>query len=785
MGFTFAARSILELGKELISSDEVAIYELVKNAVDAGSPQVQLTANIHLLRSDLEKCVSLIEHGGSRKDALNHVRGKLLNTDAAVVDDLLLRLERLRNPRAFISALRTFYVDENYVEIRDQGHGMTLEDLSEIFLRIGTNSRRKHNRRGAKHLGDKGIGRLSAMRIGDLLSVTTSSQEDSCWNILDIDWSWFDDDGDTDAADYDITPERGDKKADPNESGTAIRIAALHDDWTYPRFAEILQGKIARMLDPFEPGSANSLIVARHNGVRVLVPSIPTKLLDAAHAVCHAEFNVQDGMPTLKGVIDYRLRHRKQLLDLVGPELRSMTKRTRKRRAKRGHAAQQALALDVNVLEQLGPFSFDVYWFNRRILTAIEDFTELRNDTRREISHWSGGPMLYRYGFRVLPYGEPDDDWLGLDKLAFGQRGFKLNRQQVIGRVRVDTPHHVLSEQTNRQGLIENDASHALRSILQWILHVEFRELINDADEAEKETAKRLDDADVQVLRDAHARVEASLARVRLQYADTIDSKELEGLGRSVQRLTAISEGFFTRVEEVKEAAANERGQLVYLAGIGLMTEFIFHELERAMTYTIGHVFGPDRQSNAPRMLKDQLVTLQKRISAFDELTTERRQSKTTFDVIELVEEVLAAHQNEFERHAIEVAFGRPKRPFRIKAVRGMVIQILENLIVNSAYWLKEQAEFDIEFEPAIFITIDPTERRLTVEDNGPGVSDDRRERIFQPFVTTKPVGMGRGLGLYIARDMAEYHDWTLAMDPELGRFRKDRTNLFVLDLDP
>ena len=100
--------------------------------------------------------------------------------------------------------------------------------------------------------------------------------------------------------------------------------------------------------------------------------------------------------------------------------------------------------------------------------------------------------MLYRYGFRVLPYGEPDDDWLGLDKLAFGQRGFKLNRQQVIGRVRVDTPHHVLSEQTNRQGLIENDASHALRSILQWILHVEFRELINDADEAEKETLKRL-----------------------------------------------------------------------------------------------------------------------------------------------------------------------------------------------------------------------------------------------------------------------------------------------------
>ena len=785
MSFTFAARAILELGKELISSDEVAIYELVKNAVDAGSPQVELTANIHLLRSDLEKCISLIEDGASKRKALDHLRGKLLATDTPVADELLIKLERLRSASAFIEALRTFYIDENYLEIRDQGHGMTLDDLSEVFLRIGTNSRRKHNRRGAKHLGDKGIGRLSAMRIGDRMSVTTSTEDDSCWNRLDIDWSWFDDDGDTDAVDYEISPEPSDEKTDSRESGTTIRVAALHDDWAYPRFAEILQGKIARMLDPFEPGSANRLIVARHNGVRVLVPSIPTKLLDAAHAVCHADFSVEDGVPTLKGAIDYRLRHRKQVLDLVGPELRSMTKRTRKRRAKRGHAAQQALALDVNVLEQLGPFSFDVYWFNRRILTAIEDFTDLRQDTRREISHWSGGPMLYRYGFRVLPYGEPDDDWLGLDKLAFGQRGFKLNRQQVIGRVRVDTPHHVLSEQTNRQGLIETDASHALTSILQWILHVEFRELINDADEAEKETLKRLDDADVQVLRDAHARVEASLARIRLQYAESIDSKELEELGRSVKRLTAISEGFFTRVEEVKDEAANERGQLVYLAGIGLMTEFIFHELERAMTYTIGHVFGPDRESKSPRMLKDQLVTLQKRIAAFDELTTEKRQSKTAFDLIELVEEVLTAHHNEFERHAIDIVFDRPTHQFRIKAVRGMVIQILENLIVNSAYWLKEQAEFDIEFEPAIFITIDPRKRRLTVEDNGPGVSDDRRERIFQPFVTTKPVGMGRGLGLYIARDMADYHHWSLAMDPELGRFRDNRSNMFVLDLDP
>ena len=48
----------------------------------------------------------------------------------------------------------------------------------------------------------------------------------------------------------------------------------------------------------------------------------------------------------------------------------------------------------------------------------------------------------------------------------------------------------------------------------------------------------------------------------------------------------------------------------------------------------------------------------------------------------------------------------------------------------------------------------------MMVQDNGPGVPVSRKERIFQPFVTTKPSGMGKGLGLFIARDMAEYHGW-------------------------
>src|SRR3546814_3525533 len=84
----------------------------------------------------------------------------------------------------------------------------------------------------------------------------------------------------------------------------------------------------------------------------------------------------------------------------------------------------------------------------------------------------------------------PGNDWLELDENAFGSRGFKLNRQQIMGRVLLQTPHAVLGEQTNREGLVRSEASDALRKILIWAIDNEMRDLINEADEIELEQRK-------------------------------------------------------------------------------------------------------------------------------------------------------------------------------------------------------------------------------------------------------------------------------------------------------
>jgi len=193
--------------------------------------------------------------------------------------------------------------------------------------------------------------------------------------------------------------------------------------------------------------------------------------------------------------------------------------------------------------------------------------------------------MLYRYGFRILPFGDPDDDWLGLDELAFGQRGFKLNRQQVIGRVLIETPHSALAEKTDREGLIESEPFKALRQILMLVLHVEMRGLINEADEIER-IQRREAERESHSIYKVKARVDASLARLRERVGDSA-AKEIDSLSTNIATLAKESDSLVGRIEALIQESDDEREKFVYLAGIGLMTEFVFHELERAVSHTM------------------------------------------------------------------------------------------------------------------------------------------------------------------------------------------------------
>jgi len=98
----------------------------------------------------------------------------------------------------------------------------------------------------------------------------------------------------------------------------------------------------------------------------------------------------------------------------------------------------------------------------------------------------------------------------------------------------------------------------------------------------------------------------------------------------------------------------------------------------------------------------------------------------------------------------------------------GFVSQVIENLLVNAAHAFELRPG-----EARIRITarrLDQTVR-ITVADNGPGVPEEVRARLFEPFVTTKVIGRGSGLGLAVSKGLmrSQHGDLTLVSTSEQG----------------
>lgn len=756
MAFKITARTLLELGAELIGSDAVALYELAKNSVDAMSPVVRIRVQSVLPYSRFQHALDLVDEGEMPLAEIHQSIEQWILPDAptGVARPLLAGLARAKDATDFRRLLIEGYRDINFVEVSDDGEGMSLRDLEEIFLTIGTRSRRKEKSRWDDRdvtpsrtlLGDKGVGRLSAMRLGEHLSVRSTKAGESRWNDLAIDWTRFSHESDALLQDIEVAPELGPRKVDIDTQGTTIRVSQLKGDWTRAKFGAMLNAEFSRMVDPFDRRRGNRLFRITYNDQQVTLPQIQQRLFDLAHGRVSARFEyLPDGQAQFVAEMEYRLNtHKKLAITLPEVQLVSVTQ-----------------SRSTRVLRRLGPFTVEFLWFNRLFLTAVEGLGT-KSDVQELVRQWAGGLMVFRDGFRINPYGGGDDDWLELDKRAFGRRGYKLNRQQVIGRVNLTWRNRSLVEQTNREGLVDNEYKDALVSILHKVLE-DFKTFSQNIEDE----LKQEDLTSVDVLK---ARVVKSKTEIQRRIREiAVDAPEQAGPLNEVERLVSALASQIDDVDTIIDDYKDERRKFVHLAGLGLMVELILHELGRSSSSTLSTLEGVDKSQLAGKLpavfqtLESQLRTLQKRIETLDPLSTSRRQTKESFTVEDLVQQVVDARDAQAKRHKVMVTISSAsKQPWRIKAVRGMLIQILENLLSNSFYWLKQQAVIERDLKPRILIEIDQAAGVVEISDNGPGIDAARAEEIFKPFVTSKPPGEGNGLGLYIARELAEYHDWTL-----------------------
>lgn len=782
--FKVCARTVLELGAELISSDIVAFYELIKNAFDAQSPNgAEIRFEIVLRRNEYLEFRRRAVEGN---ESINQLKSKVCNVlDLSAPGNSFDRsrdaIVKARRVESFVEALDEVYARENRIIVSDTGTGMSRQDIIDKYLSIGTASRKRaidaaladqsSKEKCPPYLGEKGIGRLSAMRLGDLLTVETATPEDERINVLSIDWSKFDN-LDATLNTIEIVPERGGLKPKPSWSGTRLIIGALTTDWTSEHVTDLCTNDFSRLTDPFSDTKRRPRIAVFWNGRRISVARMDQHLLDQAHAKVKGRYDISDSGPKLDYTFEafdlgFPHPYEKKNGVLVGHDLKGLISGTSKK-------------IPFSALSDLGEFEFEAYWFNRRRLTKIDGIGDQRY-VREWQRRWSG-ILLFRDGFRVLPYGNDDDDWLGLDRRALGSMGYLLNKTQFVGRVAISRMRNPkLVDQTNRQGLRVCPEQQVFVDLLNRIIQKDLRDFLKKVQQDYKDPP--LDKIKVRTdISTLQKRANSSLKEIR-RLAPASD-----GLVDDLQQIFDELKGSFSDIQDRITRVEIEKQQMIQMAGVGLLVEVVAHELARSTENALASIESlhgkdvPDEISGLLNTLRSEMNSVNKRLRTLDPLSVSGRQRKEVFMMNTLIKDILSSHERQFKRHNIRLNLSLSDQTVRIHAVKGMMIQIIENLISNSIYWLDLRRQSESEFKPEIAISMKDDPPTISYQDNGNGIAKENQEEVFRAFFSMKEKSKRRGLGLYIARECAEYHGGSLTLDEQVNH-DTDRLNCFTLKL--
>ena len=368
------------LGRDLITSPDIAILELVKNSYDAHASKVEIT------------------------------------------------------------------FDDDYLSIADNGKGMSKDDLIDKWLFVaysaksdGTEDKSYRSKFKRHYAGAKGIGRMSCDRLARNLKLTTRSSEENKTEVLYVDWSVFEIDKQTEFDTINIPHET--LNTTPRfplnkETGTILEFDGLHVSWSRDDILR-LKKSLEKMINPFS-GTDDDF------QIEIIAPKMKEEDLatDSPHEKVNGviENSIADVLKLKTTQIESRIEN--------GMINTSLTDRGVKMYEIEEHN---------DAFSKLTSASISIFFLNR---AAKYNFTAKMGI--EPVNY--GNVFLFRNGFRILPFGEFDDDSWGLNKRQ--QQGFKrfLGTRDLFGRVDVETDDvNQIKEKTSRDsGLIQTQASKQL-----------------------------------------------------------------------------------------------------------------------------------------------------------------------------------------------------------------------------------------------------------------------------------------------------------------------------------
>ena len=679
------ARLLLQLGDQLIKNESIALLELAKNAYDA---------------------------------------------DASVVSIIMRQPDSL---------------DDCYIEIEDDGFGMNADIVENVWLEPGSSFKQEQyeERKATPNfhrlpIGEKGIGRFGAHKLGNVIEMTTK-RADNKEVYVKIDWRQFLKEKYLEDVPIKIIERDVPLYFTNGRAGTRIVIKGFRKLWERS-MARDVQRAITSLTSPF-------------NSVDSFTP-----LFDVIEKP-----GWFDGILTWEGVKDYALFEFD--VTIQGSSITdfsykftpwvSMTKLREHEVDKSNPLVENYLTLEdgkepINLNQyKIGSIHFKGYIFDMDTFImkmGVSDKTGFKNYLKT-----NGGIRVFRDGLRVYDYGEPENDWLSLDHRRFQQPSKAISNNQIVGAIEIKRADSAdLVEKTNREGFVSNDAYNAFKNA---ILHViDIVEILRQTD---KKNLKEI-------------------------YGPTPKSEPVMSLLGEAQRYVEEKIKDSEVKEEIKKYLVKiERDyklvtdNLLMAAGAGLNMSVVIHEIDKII-YEVDKVLKAEKASERALKLVQHLSTL---IDGYADLI--RRSEQTNESVVNIVNQALFNTEYRLHTHEIETVKKFLDLPanqsIRCKVARNLLIGAIMNLIDNSIYWLDQKAfkkqEEKEPFSKKICIDVidDDSYVHILVADNGTGILLPTEE-ITEPFVTGKKNGAGMGLGLHIASEVLNAQGGKLSF-PEWGEF--------------
>lgn len=172
-------------------------------------------------------------------------------------------------------------------------------------------------------------------------------------------------------------------------------------------------------------------------------------------------------------------------------------------------------------------------------------------------------------------------------------------------------------------------------------------------------------------------------------------------------------------------------------------------------------------------------------VKAMEELLKERKGHLTLTNVNDLcritLDKLRRACEVQIKEKQIELVFEGLNLPLMMEVNAEQLGNVLLNLLKNAVYAVGKKADAE-GYVPrvACSLKLSGDEVILTVCDNGTGIDENLREKIFAPFFTTKPTSEAAGVGLYLCREVVQEHRGTIEVDSKKGEYTVFRIALPV-----